>query len=198
MHRAHQADPQACYPLFLWNCLWRSGASILHGHAQMVLTRGMHYARVESWRRAARHYRAMHGSDYFADLAAVYRALGLAVTPEPATILYPSLTPFKEKEIHIIARHIDDGLKAALYRVLSTFVEQLGVQSFNLVIYYPPLAATGEDWSGFPLVVRIVDRGNLQAKTSDVGAMEIFAQSVVSTDPFVVARALGVSLGENL
>jgi hypothetical protein len=186
---AHEADPEACYPFFLWNCLWRSGASIIHVHSHIVLTRGMHYARVEGWRQAALRYRAAHGANYFDDLLAVHRALGLAVDEGTATIL-PSLTPFKEKETHIIAPRLDADLKAALYHVLSTFVERLGVQSFNLGLCLPPLADTPESWEGFPLVVRVVDRGKLQGKTSDVGAMEFFAQSVVATDPFRVADAL--------
>lgn len=187
--KAHEAAPEACYPFFLWNCLWRSGASILHGHAHMALTQGMHYARVESWRRAACGYRAMHGTDYFDDLLALYHALDLAVDHGTATI-FPSLTPFKEKETHIVARHLDRDLKSALYLVLSTFVERLGVQSFNLALYQPPLSGTPEDWSGFPFVFRILDRGRLQSNTSDMGAMEFFAQSVVATDPFRVADAL--------
>ncbi len=187
---AHRRDPEACYPFFLWNCLWRSGASILHGHAQVTLTRGMHYARIEAWRQAALRYRAAHGANYFDDLVAVHRALGLAVECGLATIL-PSLTPFKEKETHIIAPGFGDDLKAALYRLLRTFVEELGVQSFNLALYQPPLAAVDEDWSGFPLVVRVLDRGNLSSRTSDVGAMEFFAQSVIATDPFRVAEVLG-------
>ncbi len=186
---AHHHDPEACYPFFLWNCLWRSGASILHGHAQMTLTRGMHYARIEAWRQAALRYRVAHGANYFDDLVAVHRALGLAVACGTATLL-PSLTPFKEKETHIIAPAFDDDLKAALYRLLRTFVEGLGVQSFNLALYQPPLARVDEDWSGFPLIVRLLDRGDLSSRTSDVGAMEFFAQSVVATDPFRVAEAL--------
>jgi hypothetical protein len=186
---AHQADPAACYPLFLWNCLWRSGASILHGHAQMVLTRGMHYGRVEHWRQAAIRYREAHGVNYFAELVAVHRALGLAVDHGVATIL-PSLTPFKEKETLIITPQLDRDLKSAIYRVLKTFVGELGVQSFNLVLYQPPLSETPEEWRGFPLVARILDRGNLNRTTSDVGAMEFFAQSVVATDPFRVLDAL--------
>jgi hypothetical protein len=184
-----ETDPRACYPFFLWNCLWRSGASILHGHAQMTLTRGMHYAKVEGWRQAALHYRAANGADYFSDLVAVQRALGLALDHGTATIL-PSLTPFKEKETHIVARHLDDDFKSALFLVLNTFVERLGVQSFNLVLYQPPLGDTPEDWSDFPHVVRIIDRGRLENNTSDVGAMEFFGQSVVATDPFRVADAL--------
>jgi len=192
---AHKADPEAHYPFFLWNCLWRSGASILHGHAQMVLGRGMHYAKVEGWRRAALRYRAVHGANYFDDLVDVHRALDLAVDHGTATI-FPSLTPFKEKGTRIIAPRLDGDLKSALYRVLSTFVERLGVQSFNLAIYLPPLVDTPEDWDGFPCVVRLVDRGDLHSKTSDVGAMEFFAQSVVATDPFHVADALRVGAHE--
>ena len=48
-------DAEAQYYLFIWNCLWRAGASLLHGHAQVMLGRGMHYAAVESLRRAALH-----------------------------------------------------------------------------------------------------------------------------------------------
>ena len=186
---AHEADPRACYPFFLWNCLWRSGASILHGHAQMVLTRGMHYAKVEGWRQAALRYRAEHNAGYFADLVAVHRALGLAVEHGAVTIL-PSLTPFKEKETTIIAPRLDADLKSAIYLVLNTFVKRLGVQSFNLGLYQPPLSEVPESWEGFPFVVRIIDRGGLQVKTSDVGSMEFFAQSVVSTDPFRVVDEL--------
>jgi hypothetical protein len=189
--RAQQTDPRACYPFFLWNCLWRSGASIVHGHAQMALTRGTHYARVENWRRAAHRYREMHSANYFSDLVAVHRALGLAVDHGTAVIL-PSLTPFKEKETLIVSSHLDDSCKSALYRVLNTFVERLGVQSFNLVLYQPPLANTSEDWEGFPFIFRVLDRGNLNNRTSDVGGMEFFAQSVVATDPFRVAEALQI------
>lgn len=195
--RAHQADPGACYPLFLWNCLWRGGASILHGHAQMVLSRDMHYAKVEHWRQAALRYRQAYGADYFADLITVSRALHLAVDHRTATIL-PSLTPFKEKETLIIARQMGDDLKSAIYHLLTTLVYRLGVQSFNLAIYQPPLSDTLEDWQGFPFVVRVLERGSLQSTTSDIGAMEIFAQSVVSSDPFEVTRALQARPSEML
>ena len=189
LRAAHQADAEARYPFFIWNCLWRSGASILHGHAQMTLTRGGHYAKVEAWRQAAARYRRQHGSDYFADLVTVHRSLGLALDWGTAVIL-PSLTPFKEMETHVIAPELGDDLKAALYLVLRTFIDHLGVQSFNLALYQPPLVATPEDWSGFPYILRIISRGDLSSKNSDIGAMEIFAQSVVTTDPFHVAEAL--------
>jgi hypothetical protein len=187
--RAHQADPSACYPFFLWNCLWRSGASVLHGHAQILLTRKMHLARVENWRRAALHYRHAWRSDYFQALIGVHRSLGLAIPHGTATIL-PSLTPLKEKETVVLASHLDADAKAAVYRVLKTLVEKLGVQSFNLALYQPPVAPTAEDWDAFPFAFRILDRGQLESRASDLGALELFGQSVVATDPYRVAAAL--------
>jgi galactose-1-phosphate uridylyltransferase len=187
--KAHGEDPEACYPFFLWNCLWKAGASILHGHAQMTLTRGIHYARVESWRQAALRYQADHGANYFADLATVHRALGLAIDHGAAVVL-PSLTPFKEKETLIVADELNDDLKAAIFLVLSAFTERMGVQSFNVALYQPPLAVTRESWDGFPLIARIVDRGNLFGKTTDVAAMEMFGQCVVASDPYRVAKVL--------
>jgi galactose-1-phosphate uridylyltransferase len=186
---AHQADPEACYPFFLWNCLWRSGASILHGHAQMTLTRGMHYARVENWRQASLRYQTAHGTDYFDDLLAVYRDLGLAARHGTATV-FPTLTPFKEKETHIISPFLDQDLKETLFLTLRIFVEQLAVRSFNLVLYQPPLSPVEEDWKGFPYIFRLIDRGDPGNNRSDIGAMEMYAQSVVTTDPYSVASAL--------
>jgi hypothetical protein len=185
----------------------------------VTLTRGRHYAKVEAWRQAAARYRQRHGSDYFADLAAVHRALGLALehgsppdsksspdrrsppdrrsSPDRrSALILPSLTPFKEMETLVIAPRLDDDLKSALYLVLRTFIDRLGVQSFNLALYQPPLAETPEDWSGFPHLLRIISRGDLSSKNSDIGAMEIFAQSVVATDPFHVVRALAATQGE--
>jgi galactose-1-phosphate uridylyltransferase len=186
---AHRADPAACYPFFLWNCLWRSGASIIHGHAQVTVTRDMHYARVEHWRQAALRYHQQHGGDYFDDLLAIQRALGLVVDHGSASIL-ASLTPTKEKEILILSSQLGPDLKSALYHTLHTLVEQLGVQSFNVGLYQPPLCDTTEDWTCFPFVFRIVSRGNLQSTTADVGAMEFFAQNIVVTDPFRLVDAL--------
>src|SRR5207249_12011073 len=89
---ALEADPAARYFFFMWNCLWKSGASILHGHAQVAATRGIHYAKIEGLRRQALAYRAQHGVNYFDDLIAVHRSLGLVKDAGAATIV-TSLTP---------------------------------------------------------------------------------------------------------
>ena len=91
-------------------------------------------------------------------------------------------------------------------------LHRLGVRSFDVVAYGPPLGApdaseradaTGEaDWAGFPLVARFVDRGAPLSPTpgaatpcgvtptSDIGALELYGSSVIASDPFDMARVL--------
>jgi len=204
---ALRVDPEARYSFFMWNALWKSGASIIHGHAQVACSRDLHYARVEQLRRSALRYRQESGRDYFSDLVSAHRALGLALDyPSPntglgspaagptrssvaATIL-TNLTPTKEKEVLILTSGLADPLPGAIYRVLDCFINRLGVSSFNLAIYMPPLSESPEDWGGFPHLTRIVDRGDPMNRTSDVGAMELYASPVISSDPFRVMEAL--------
>ncbi len=202
--REHNADVEAKYFFLMWNCLWKGGASIVHGHMQMTLGRGMHYARVEHWRRQALLYRLAHGENYFDDLYRVHAALGLAMTIGQTRVV-ASLTPVKEKEILLMSptRWIDnDDFKDAISAVLRVYVQNLGVQSFNLALFQRPIdvaetvrpwdgARGWEDWDGFPAIVRIVDRGDLQVRAADVGCMELYASSVISSDPFEVIGAIG-------
>lgn len=189
-----QTDPSAIYPFFMWNCLWKSGASIPHGHAQVSLTHGMHYAKVERLRRTTVEYQRDFAADYFADLFQVHRALGIGAEIDGVRVM-ANLTPLKEKELVLTAPSLDDDLARVIYRVLRILVEQLNVVSFNLVMCLPPLAETEEDWSRMPVVIRMVDRGDPLNRTSDFGAMELYAASVVSSDPFRVAEALWPMLG---
>src|SRR5215213_3293184 len=93
--KALEADPEARYPFLMWNCLWRAGGSIIHGHAQVTATRGTHYPKVEHLRRAAAFYKAEHGSNYFDDLCRVHGSLGLAVPAEEGVRAFASLSPVK-------------------------------------------------------------------------------------------------------
>src|SRR5262249_24106575 len=152
---ALEADPAARYFFFMWNCLWKSGASILHGHAQVAATRDMHYAKVEHLRRAALAYQATHGANFFEDLDGAHSGLGLT-GERPGVRLLASLTPLKEKEVWLLTDAVGPDLGDAIYRVLDCYVQRLGVASFNVVLYLPPLAPVVEDWSGFPCIARVV------------------------------------------
>ncbi len=187
--RARTAQPQAKYFFFTWNCLWRAGASIYHGHAHVMLASDRHYAKIDALRRAALDYRQQYGSDYFDDLFQAHRAVGCGVKKGEVSVL-ASLTPFKDNEVILMATELNLSLKERISEVLACFRDRLGVTSFNLGLVTPPLAETEENWHGFPVMVRVIDRGDPDNRASDVGGMEIYAASVVSSDPLQLAREL--------
>lgn len=187
--RAHAREPQARYFFLIWNCLWRAGASIYHGHAQVMLARGRHYAKIERLRRAALDYRQRYDSDYFGDLFRTHYALGCALDKGGVRVL-AHLSPFKDNEVIILADELNLAFKERLYEVLACYRDRLGIASFNLGLVTQPLAETEESWEGFPVVAWLVDRGSLESQASDIGGMEIYAASVISSDPFDLARGL--------
>lgn len=189
LRKAHETDEEARYPFLLWNCLWRAGASIVHGHAQVVLGKEKHYAKVEGLRRAALAYRRESGENYFEDLYRAHECLGLATEVQGTRILV-YLSPVKDKEVLLLSEAVHADLKRSLYRVLDCYVKDLDVSSFNVAVLLPPLGPTEENWGGFPVVVRVVDRGDPFNRTMDVSAMELYASSVLFGDPFDLARSL--------
>jgi hypothetical protein len=187
--KCHAESPDARFFFLMWNCLWKAGASIIHGHAQMTVGRKFHYGKVERLRRDALAYKKEHGADYFADLVAVHESLGLAVRWGGVTAL-AHLVPAKDREMILVAGRFDaPDLPAAIWRALKVFAAQ-DVKSYNLAVYMPPMGAPDPAWAGFPVLVHLVDRGDLAAKTADIGAMEMYASAVVSADPFALAEAM--------
>jgi hypothetical protein len=187
---AGRVDADARYYFLMWNSLWRAGSSIVHGHMQMTVTRGSHYPKVEAVREVATAYREAYGADYFEDLIAAHEALGLARRVGDATVL-ATLTPIKERELIVVAPPAADerALVPALVKALDAH-RALGVLSWNMALFIPPLTGDGRDWSAFHTHARLVDRGDPGNRTSDIGAMELYAASVISADPFRVIEAL--------
>ena len=191
---ARTTDPAADRYLFLWNCLWRAGGSIIHGHAQTLLGHGRHHARLERWRRDAAAYASATGRHYLDDLLDVHRDLGLALDLPGATLI-ASLTPVKERELWLVADPaVDDAstaFRTAVGRVVTAYRDALGVRAFNLALWRPPLDSA---WPELRPLVRILDRGSPFVRPSDIGAMELFATPIVGSDPFEVIAALRAAL----
>lgn len=191
--RVRSFDPTARFWLFWWNALWKSGASILHGHAQVVSRPGCHYGRLERTRRSVESYRARCGRDYFEDLLAVHQALGLTVDHGSARAI-AALTPIKERELWVMDPHgLTDSSLALVYRVLDYYVNVLGIQSFNVAYLRPPLGEPStdvQDWQGFPHLFRIVDRGPVDVPMADMGGLELFGATSVAHDPFALIEGL--------
>lgn len=181
--RAHEHDPEARYPFLLWNCLWRAGASIVHGHAQVLLSVEPYHG-VAALEKARASYLGRFGRAYEMDLVGAHDMLGLALKKGNTEIL-AYLTPIKEKEVLILSRDYT-CLAGAIAHALHAY-RDLGVQSFNLAILMPPLGEEGV------FTVRIVDRGDPGIRSSDIGAMELYARTpVVAGDPFRLMDALAV------
>lgn len=189
-HRAHRYDPEAKYYFFMWNCLRRAGASLLHGHAQMTLSRKSHFARVECLRQSSLRYKERYGTSYFDDLFRVHDMLGLALENKNGVRTMAYLAPVKEKELMVMAPEYGEPVKDAVYEMLSALRDSMNVTSFNLAMFMPPLARSKESWEGFPVIARAVDRGQPKSASCDIGTMELYAASVISSDPFQVARLL--------
>lgn len=192
--RSAEHAPDASAYLLIWNCGWRAGGSVVHGHAQVLLGRDGHYARVERLRRDAAAFRAATGDAYLLELVAAHRELGLVAREADGVAVLASLTPIKERELLVIGPpgmdERDPAFAVGLARTLVAYRDVLGVRSFNLALLRPPIGQDADPgWSDLGPMVRLVDRGDPGSRSSDIGAMELFAASVVSSDPFeTVAR----------
>mgnify|MGYP001209633105 CR=1 FL=1 len=189
-----ESDPRSVYPFFLWNCLWRAGGSIIHGHAQMLLAQNRHYPQIEAVRSAAIGYAKRYGINYYDDLIKIHQDLGLSSQIETnQTLAY--LTPKKEYGIMIVSPAFDKYLAKAIYHSLSRYRDVMGITSFNVGIACPPVAEVQEPWHGIPVVTSIVARGDLTSRVSDIGGMELFATPVIASNPLFLASVLrgGVS-----
>ena len=191
--KAYKSNPNAIYPMFTWNCLWKAGSTIIHGHAQLVLTEGQAYAKVEALRNDTRSYQEQYKSNYFDDIYNIHEKMGLGFTRKKIKVA-SSITPIKEKEIMIWSDSFNDDLADIVSDTLNTMKEKLGVMSFNLSIVLPPLIEVPESWDHFPILVRMLDRGKLTEKTADVGVMELYAQSIIGTSPYAVHDELKKAL----
>lgn len=175
---SHSQGGKRLHKFFLWNCLWRGGASIIHGHMQLTASEER-YGKLELLERVAEEYARRYNAPYLEDLYRVHESLGLVREHHGDRILF-YLTPLKEKEVFVISRaERSDELADTIYRLVRGYLD-LGVQSFNLVIF---------QLGGYH-IVRLLDRGSLEDRNSDIGAMELYAASVISTDPFKLAAVL--------
>jgi hypothetical protein len=208
--RAHAYDPQARNFVWMWNGGLKGGASIPHAHAQMGLGRGRPYAFVERLRRAATAYQCEHNANYFADLLAAHEDVGLGVAFAGLRGFF-HLAANRSKDLWVYGAAFDQTLADALHDALRALIDHTGMGAFNVGVVMPPLFSPSgpseghlppaplpegegsEDWPGFPVLLRIGDRGSPHMISSDVGAMDLYGQSVIAADPFAVQVQLATT-----
>ena len=191
--RSRESDPDATRYTLLWNCGWRAGGSIAHGHGQVLLGAGPPFGALERFRRAAQTFDASTGRSLADELVAVHRSLELAVDAAEGVATVAHLTPVKEREVLVIGPPGSDERDVAFVRAVARAVlayrDRLDVTSFNLILWRPPLVAE-PGWGSIGPIVRLVDRGDPFSRPSDIGAMELYASPIVGADPYDVVAAL--------
>jgi len=192
-NQVYEYDQRYQFPFMIWNCLYKAGASQVHGHAQILMTKDFPYAKIGNLYSSAEKYRKSIGKDYFTDLYHLHHTLGLGQSHSDVNIIL-SLTPVKEKEILIISPDPPDKshqAKEAVFKILRCYIEVLGVENFNLAVNCPQINIDDTyESSDFPYLIKIVDRGPLQSKTTDIGGMELYGSSVASNDPYHIMGSL--------
>ncbi|MFC1706590.1 hypothetical protein ACFL59_07170 [Planctomycetota bacterium] len=202
-------DAGAYFPFLMWNCRWRGGASMEHGHLQVTMASRRHYPKVERLWEAASRYGGGEARTYFENLFHIHRSLGLGFEVRSPTESCGSvrvmahLTPFREKEVLVCSdlafsaseEHAGPAtarFASAVHGVLDALRGSLRVESFNLGVLIPPLSDDpAHQWPGFPTVCRIIDRLSVGELPSDISGMGIFAGAdAIASDPYEVIEAI--------
>jgi len=194
----HQKDGEARYPLWIWNHLPPSGASIIHPHVQIVVDRAPTPELAKILRKSEEYFRR-RGRNYWPELIGVEREIGERYIGENDSLaVIASFAPRGNSEVQVIFKgavnlaDLDErqtrDFAAAIVKILRCY-KGMGVNSFNLITYSAPLI---ERPDYFWLSARIISRPVFQpVYTSDAGFMERFYDVwVIETMPEEIAREM--------
>lgn len=191
--KTHQYDKNAIFPSYFQNQLAKGGASLwFHGHAQIELESDFHEGGMQKFIDIAKSYYDLYKQDYFADLFSVHRSVGLGISYGDC-LIFPSLTPTKEKQVVLVAWELSEEVRKDIYRLYRCLIEDQGVVAFNFSIGYPPLVESRGANHRIPYIVSMIDRGDPTSYTADVGGSEFsltMKTSIIATDPYQVQKSL--------
>ena len=193
----YRQDEGAGYPVWVWNHLPPSGASIIHPHVQIMVDRAPMLGIGNIIDRSEGYY-AEHRSSYWTDLIEAERGGERYIWECDSVALIASFAPRGNREVQFIfkeAQGIDalgggrvNDFAHAVTEVLGGY-KRMGVSSFNLVTYSAPLHERPEH---FRMSARIIARPGFDALyTNDAGPLERFyGVVVVEAMPEDVAREM--------
>ena len=198
MLAVHRADNEARYPVYLWNHLPPSGASIVHPHVQ-ALVRGLPSSMQEDLLSKSKDYFQINGRNYWADLIKNERSIGERFINENDTLaVIASYAPRGFREIQFIfkrgssftglnekqIRNFADAVAKVLYGY-----KELGVGSFNLSSFSGPMDEKPSHYSfNAKLISRPFPRG---VYVNDTGSFERLQNEwVIETLPEHVAEKM--------
>jgi UDPglucose--hexose-1-phosphate uridylyltransferase len=192
----HCAD--AVYPVWLWNHLPPSGASILHPHAQVSVERAP-VPELAVVLRKSKKYLREKGVSFWQELIDTERRAGERFIGENASVaVLVSFAPRGNREVQIISKRVSNladfdkrhthDFADAVVRVLRGY-KAMGMNSFNIVTYS---AAIGDCMDHFSFSARIMSRPVFQPLyTNDTGSIERFyGISIIEALPEQVAAEM--------
>ena len=194
----HRLDADARYPVWIWNYLPPSGASIIHPHVQIALERSS-MPELASLLSESEGYLRDTGSNFWPELIAVEKKAGERFIGENASVAVMStFSPRGNRDVQIISKRVGGiadfderhtlDFADAVVRVLRGY-KAMGVNSFNLVTYS---AAVGDHPEHFRFSARMISRPVFQPMyTNDAGPIERFyGLSIIEAMPEQVASEI--------
>jgi len=195
--KVHKISNNYIHPMLIWNCLAKAGASKTHGHFQLLTTKTI-YPKIKSKLNINSIYYNKYKHNYFLDILQIHEYLDL-IFKKDKNIIIAYLTPIKENEVIILSPELDENFIYYLYNILRIYIDRLNIKSFNFTLFSLNLDETFKNFKKFYFkvnkfnkifIAKIVDRGNPLKNISDIASMEIFASSVISSDPYNVIANL--------
>lgn len=194
-------DEKAKYPMWIWNHMPPSAASIIHPHVQIVVDRAPTPELGRLLDRSNEYFRR-HGVNYWQELVDEERESGQRYIGESDSLaVIASYAPRGNREVQMIFKGVGNladldktqarDFATAIVKILRCY-KKMGVNSFNLVTYSAPVR---ENPDYFWLNARMISRPVFQPfYTSDSGFMERFYDVwVIETLPEEVAREMRAS-----
>lgn len=194
----HQKDEKAKYPMWIWNHLPPSAASVIHPHVQILVDRAP-APELGRLLQKSEEYFARHGRNYWQDLIGQEKGLGERYIGENDSLaVIASYAPRGNREVQFIFKGLTnladleekqaEDFAFSIIKILRCYKE-MGVNSFNLITYS---AAVKETPNYYSLSARIISRPVWQPfYTNDAGFMERFYDVwVIETLPEDIAREM--------
>jgi len=189
---------EAVYPVWLWNHLPPSGASIIHPHSQVSVERAP-VPELEVLLHKSKKYLREKGVEFWQELVEAERGIGERFIGENASIaIVATFSPRGNRDIQIVSKRVGNladfdkqhtrDFADAVVRVLRGY-KAMGMNSFNLVTYS---AAMGDNPEYFRFSARMISRPVFQPLyTNDSGPIERFyGLSVIEAMPEQVAAEM--------
>jgi len=191
-------NKEARYPIYLWNHLHPSAASILHPHVQILVGRKP-TSYQQRLLQSSRDYFQKTGRNFWEDLIEEEKKRGERyIGGKGSVAVIASYAPQGNREVQIIFREISNLAELSepeiidfadcVIRLLYGY-KQMGINSFNLSTFSAPL---GERLDHYSLHAKLISRPVLQPfYRNDTGILErLHYEADIEIEPEVVAKEL--------